>query len=87
MSILKFNAKFIFETDDACSIYKSILPELETPVSDRSIIRMSNSDSSLVLIVKAEDVVSMRSTLNTWLRLIQIAHEISQITYPLQKTG
>ncbi|MGP8319759.1 MAG: KEOPS complex subunit Pcc1 [Methanosarcinaceae archaeon] len=84
---MKFNANFFFETDDACSIYKSILPELETPVSDRSIIKMSNSDSSLVLIIRAEDVVSMRSTLNTWLRLIQVAHEISQITYPLQKTG
>ncbi|HJH30270.1 MAG TPA: hypothetical protein C5S50_11225 [Methanosarcinaceae archaeon] len=77
---MKFKAEFIFETDDAYSIYQSILPELETPVSNRSIIRMSNSDSSLVLTVEAEDVVSMRSTLNTWLRLIQVAHEISQAT-------
>ncbi|MGP8321640.1 MAG: KEOPS complex subunit Pcc1 [Methanosarcinaceae archaeon] len=82
MNGLKFKAKFIFETDDACSIYQSILPELETPVSGKSIIKMrvSNSDSNLILTVEAEDVVSMRSTLNTWLRLIQVAHEISQTT-------
>lgn len=77
---MKFKAEFVFETDDAYSIYEAILPELETPVSDRSIIEMSNTDSNLVLTVETEDVVSMRSTLNTWLRLIQVAHEVSQTT-------
>ena len=77
---MKFKAEFVFETDDAYSIYEAILPELETPVSDRSIIEMSNTDSNLVLTVETEDVVSMRSTLNAWLRLIQVAHEVSQTT-------
>ena len=77
---MKFKAEFIFETDDACSIYEAILPELETPVSDRSIIGMKVSGSDLVLSVETEDVVSMRSALNTWLRLIQIADEVCQVT-------
>ena len=77
---MKFKAEFVFETDDACSIYEAILPEVETPVSDRSIVEMSNSDSSLILTVETDDVVSMRSALNTWLRLVQVAHEVSQTT-------
>ena len=77
---MKFKAQFVFETDDAYSIYEAILPELETPVSDRSIIEMSYTDSNLVLTVETEDVVSMRSTLNTWLRLVQVAYEVSKTT-------
>lgn len=77
---MKFKAEFVFETNNACSIYEAILPELETPVSDRSIIEMSNTDSCLILIIGTEDVVSMRSALNTWLRLIQVAHEVAQTT-------
>lgn len=77
---MKFKAEFVFETNNACSIYEAILPELETPVSDRSIIEMSNTDSYLILIIGTEDVVSMRSALNTWLRLIQVAHEVAQTT-------
>ena len=77
---MKFKAEFVFETDDAYSIYEVILPELETPVSDRSIIEMSYTDSNLVLTVETEDVVSMRSTLNTWLRLVQVAYEVSKTT-------
>ena len=80
MTKLKFKAEFVFETDDAGSIYEAVLPELETPVSDRSIIGMKVNDSNLVLSVETEDVVSMRSALNTWLRLIQIANEVSQTT-------
>ena len=80
MNKLKFKAEFVFETDDACSIYEAVLPELETPVSDRSIIGMKVNDSNLVLNIETEDVVSMRSALNTWLRLIQIANEVSQTT-------
>lgn len=75
---MKFKAEFVFETDYACSIYKAILPEIETPVSERSIIGMTVNNSNLVLSAETDDVVSMRSTLNTWLRLIQVANEVSQ---------
>ena len=77
---MKFKAEFVFETDDACSIYEAILPEIETPVSDRSITKILNTDSSLTLTVETDDVVSMRSALNTWLRLVQVAYEVSQAT-------
>jgi len=77
---LKVTAEFVFETDDAESIYLAVLPELETPVSDRSVIGMSVNDQNLILNIATDDLVSMRSALNTWFRLVQIAHEISQTT-------
>jgi len=77
---LKATAEFVFESEDAESIYLAILPELETPVSDRSVIGMSVRGSSIMLNIETDDVISMRSALNTWFRLVQIAHEVSQTT-------
>ncbi|MDW7732017.1 MAG: KEOPS complex subunit Pcc1 [Methanolobus sp.] len=70
----------VFETGAANSIYLSLKPEIGTPVTDRSSIELKVDDSHLYLTVKADDLVSMRSTLNTWLRLIQVAYEVSVVT-------
>lgn len=84
---MKVTAEFIFETEDADSIYKAVLPELETPVSDRSVIGMSARGSNLVLNVETDDVISMRSALNTWFRLIQIANGVLQAADSTIKQG
>jgi KEOPS complex subunit Pcc1 len=84
---LKVTAEFIFETEDAGSIYRALLPELETPVSDRSVIGMSERGSYLVLNVETDDVISMRSALNTWFRLIQIADGVLQASDSTIKQG
>ncbi|WP_407355915.1 KEOPS complex subunit Pcc1 [Methanolobus sp. WCC5] len=68
-------SRSVFETPAALSIYRSLKPELETPVTDRSSIDIYAEGSSLYLTVHSEDLVGMRSTLNTWLRLIQVAYE------------
>ncbi|MBN2110207.1 MAG: hypothetical protein JW705_03855 [Methanosarcinaceae archaeon] len=70
----------VFETSAAFSIYRSLKPEIETPVTDRSRIRLKADSSHLYLTIEAEDLVSMRSTLNTWLRLIQVAYEVYAVT-------
>ncbi|MBN1133522.1 MAG: hypothetical protein JXA38_01075 [Methanosarcinaceae archaeon] len=77
---MKVTAEFIFETEDADFIYRAVLPELENPVSDRSIIGMSLRGANLVLNVETNDVISMRSALNTWFRLIQVANGVLQAT-------
>jgi KEOPS complex subunit Pcc1 len=78
---LKLFAEFIFETETAETIYRALLPELEDNYSDRSAIGLSLEDTNkLVLSVKAEDAVSLRSALNTWFRLIQIAQEVLEAT-------
>jgi len=74
---LKLFAEFTFETETAETIYRAVLPELDDNFSERSAIGLSLEDSNkLVLSVKAEDTVSLRSALNTWFRLIQIAQEV-----------
>jgi KEOPS complex subunit Pcc1 len=78
---LKLFTEFIFKTETAETIYRALLPELEDNFSERSVIGLSLEDADkLVLSVKAEDVVSLRSALNTWFRLIQIAQEVLETT-------
>lgn len=79
---MKITAESVFETDYAESIYRSILPEIETTDFERSVVSISINGSGLVLNITAGDLVSMRSALNTWLRLVQIAYETRQVTQP-----
>ncbi|WP_292462739.1 KEOPS complex subunit Pcc1 [Methanolobus sp.] len=72
-------ARSALETTNACNIYRSLKPELETPVTERSRIELKAEGSFLYLTIKADDIVSMRSSLNTWLRLIQVAYEVSSL--------
>jgi KEOPS complex subunit Pcc1 len=78
---LKLSAEFTFETETAEKIYQAVLPELNDNFSERSRIGMSLEGADcLVLTVEAEDAVSLRSALNTWFRLIQIAQEVLEVT-------
>ena len=77
---MKLLAEFIFETETAETIYRALLPELDEKFSERSEIGLSLEDAErLVLRVKAEDVISLRSALNTWFRLVQIAQEVLEV--------
>lgn len=86
---MKLFAEFTFETETAETIHRAVLPELHDNFSERSAIDLSLADKNrLVLSVKAEDVVSLRSALNTWFRLIQIAQEVLETTSETtSKTG
>lgn len=78
---MRLFAEFAFETETAEMIYRAVLPELNDSFSERSAIGLSLEEvNRLVLSVKAEDPVSLRSALNTWFRLIQIAQEVLEIT-------
>ncbi len=78
---MKLSAEFTFETKTAEKIYQAVLPELNDNFSERSRIGLSlEGADSLVLTVKADDAVSLRSALNTWFRLIQIAQEVLEVT-------
>jgi KEOPS complex subunit Pcc1 len=81
---LKLSAEFTFETETAEKIYQAVLPELNDNFSERSRIGLSLGADSLMLTVEAEDAVSLRSALNTWFRLIQIAQEILEVTSEAQ---
>ncbi|AKB79162.1 hypothetical protein MSHOH_2679 [Methanosarcina horonobensis HB-1 = JCM 15518] len=85
---MKLSAEFTFETETAEKIYQAVLPELNDNFSERSRIGLSlEGTNCLILTVKAEDTVSLRSALNTWFRLIQIAQEILEVTSETLSTG
>ena len=72
---MKISVQSIFETDYAEKIYLTMCPELDRLVTDRSSIDLRVDGDVLTLDVTADDLVSMRSTLNTWYRLINVASE------------
>jgi len=77
---METTAESVFETDKAPLIYRALLPEIETTVTERSEIRVQAFKDRLILKVIAADLVSLRSTMNTWLRLIQVAYEVLEQT-------
>lgn len=79
---MRFFAEFTFETETAETIYRAVLPEINDNFSERSAIDLSLEDANkLVLSVRAEDSVSLRSAVNTWFRLIQIAQDVLEVTF------
>jgi len=71
-------AVFRFRTEHAAAIWQSILPELADEVNPRSAVtcRMEGSDT-LVLTVAAHDTSSLRAALNMYLRLVNVADEVT----------
>ncbi len=62
--------------DQADKVYESLKPELQASPSERSRIELKAEGSLLQLFIEAEDIISMRAALNTWLRLIRITEEM-----------
>jgi KEOPS complex subunit Pcc1 len=76
---VNLSAEFNFKLKNAPLIYKSILPELEDHT--RSHTTLHHTSTTLTLQIQAEDITSLRAALNTWLRLIKIACELSNPTF------
>ncbi len=57
-------------------IYESLKPELQATPSERSKVELKAEGGLLKLFIDAEDIISLRAALNTWLRLIKIAEEM-----------
>ena len=74
---MKAEADFIFRSSPQLisDIYKSLLPETEESISDRSVISLSSEDGALFLKIVSNDIISLRSAVNTWLRLVQTAYD------------
>ena len=60
----------------AGNVYEALEPELQASPSERSRIELSREGGQLKLFIEAEDIISLRAALNTWLRLIKIAEEM-----------
>ncbi len=62
--------------------YEALEPELQASPSERSAVRMSVDGGRLTLFIEAEDIISLRAALNTWLRLIKITEEMFSARKP-----
>lgn len=81
---MKAQARFSIQADTPellSDIYQSLRPETEESISDRSVISLSLEEEELVLEIQSSDIISLRSALNTWLRLIQTAYDVASASY------
>ncbi|WNY23225.1 hypothetical protein MmiHf6_05300 [Methanimicrococcus hongohii] len=77
---MKAQARFSLtsETPELISdIYQSLLPETNESISDRSAVSLFLKEGGLVLEIQSNDIISLRSALNTWMRLIQTAYDVA----------
>ena len=57
-------------------IYDSLKPELHAAPSERSKVEMTLAGPNLNLFIIAEDIISLRAAINTWLRLVKISEDM-----------
>ncbi|HTX44198.1 MAG TPA: KEOPS complex subunit Pcc1, partial [Methanocella sp.] len=54
--------------DEADKVFEALRPELQASPSERSRIELSRTGGRLKIFIEAEDIISLRAALNTWLR-------------------
>lgn len=57
-------------------VHEALMPELAAAPPGRSRAALRRDGDTLTLLIEAEDVVSLRAALNTWLRLARVAEEM-----------
>jgi KEOPS complex subunit Pcc1 len=71
-------AVFRFRSDHADQIYKALQPELPDEINTRSTTRcIFEEPDILVLTIDAQDTASLRAALNMYLRLVNVAYEVT----------
>ena len=76
---MNHSARFVFETPYADKLYAALSPEAGSDPGEKSRVQLFCDTSSLTLAVEAEDVSAMRASLNMWLRLINVSHEVLEL--------
>jgi len=82
-NILKsIDTEFVVDFDDeneAEIVYNSISPEIEYEDNDRSKAIISLKDNSIVINIKSKDIVSLRASINSYIRWINLSIKILKI--------
>ena len=81
--ILKhIETEFVVELDnnhDAEIIYNSISPEVTYARNDRSVTDIELKENKIILTINSKDVVSLRASINSYVRWINLSLEILKI--------
>ena len=72
-------ACFVFETPFAAKLYEVLAPETVSDPGEKSNVRLTRSEASVFLSVEAEDAAALRASLNMWLRLVNVSHEVLEL--------
>jgi KEOPS complex subunit Pcc1 len=62
--------------EEAEIVLRSIKPEINGSPSDRTSVRVKINDSTLKIVIDAQDTVSFRASLNSYLRWIKLSNEV-----------
>ncbi|HJJ29621.1 MAG TPA: KEOPS complex subunit Pcc1 [Methanocorpusculum sp.] len=76
---MNHTASFVFKTPFAAKLYEVLVPEIASDPGEKSNTRLIRDDSSVSLLVEAEDAASLRASLNMWLRLVNVSHEVLEL--------
>lgn len=61
--------------------FKSLLPEVEDALSERTSVSISLERGKIKLNISASDLTSLRAALNTWLRLLKVAFDMAKLKH------
>ena len=75
---MKGLAEVNFKADDPDTVFEALFPEIEDELY-KSKISLSRETDAINLNLKGKDLSSMRATLNTWIRLVNIALEMVRV--------
>jgi KEOPS complex subunit Pcc1 len=67
-----------FPSNYAEYVFQALRPEQEDDLM-RSKVTLSQDQGLIKLKIEGDDIVSIRSALNTWIRLVKIAFELTSI--------
>ena len=64
---------------DAKIVYNSIKPEISYERNERSVSKISLEEKSIVINIFSRDIVSLRASMNSYIRWINLSLEILKI--------
>ena len=60
-------------------LFHALLPEVKAPLTHRAIVKIEKTGCALSLVVDSEDIVSLRATLNAYLRWINSTLNVLEV--------
>jgi len=81
-------AQFTFSTPTAPLLFRVLAPELTDQEGMRSTVNLACPDqTTLVMTIAADDLAALRAALNMWLRLVDVADEVTEMGLVTQGDG
>ncbi len=74
------NVEFVFSSrSEARSVYEALKPEEELPENSRCTARIELREKALRLEIDAKDTAALRAAVNSFLRLVIVARDMTEL--------